>query len=426
MGAGAAAARRSVRARRDGADRAGEPGRIRPTRGPGSGPGLDPASSTAAATDMLAEAESLLREGRGRAEDALSVALRALRRAAGRDDAATTTLPALGLVAEIYLELGDATAAREYFLQAVSLDPEGRVPETLGGGAERFLWLAQLSEEGGQDSVEWFERGAAVLRREIGALGEGEGEGGEEKRKKLAGALCGMVEVYMTDLSWEPSAEAKCESLISEALLVAPRCAEPLQTLASVRISQTRIPEARKALGDSMGVWRDLEPEDAAVPDFPTRISLARLLMEVEMEEEALGVVERLVQEDDGSVEAWYLGGWCLYLLGMKQRKKHDERNGAAEGDAMEDVNGHDEDEEDLLTQTMVSSREWLRQSLKLCELVEYEDERLKDHAMELVEELDAIVGEGGEDEVDGGEEEWNGFGEESEKEQEDEEMDEG
>ncbi|KAF6220814.1 hypothetical protein HO133_002494 [Letharia lupina] len=375
---------------------------------------------------MLAEAESLLREGRGRAEDALPVALRALRRAAGRDDAATTTLPALGLVAEIYLELGDATAAREYFLQAVSLDPEGRVPETLGGGAEKFLWLAQLSEEGGQDSVEWFERGAAVLRREIGALGEGEGEGGEEKRKKLAGALCGMVEVYMTDLSWEPSAEAKCESLISEALLVAPRCAEPLQTLASVRISQTRIPEARKALGDSMGIWRDLEPEDAAVPDFPTRISLARLLMEVEMEEEALGVVERLVQEDDGSVEAWYLGGWCLYLLGMKQRKKHDERNGAAEGDAMEDANGCDEDEEDLLTQTMVSSREWLRQSLKLYELVEYEDERLKDHAMELVEELDAIIGERGEDEVDEGEEEWNGFGEESEKEQEDEEMDEG
>lgn len=428
MGAGAAAARRRVRARRDGADRAGEPGRVRPKLGPGSGPGLDPATSTAAATDMLAEAESLLREGRGRAEDALPVALRALRRAAGRDDAATTTLPALGLVAEIYLELGDATAAREYFLQAVSLDPEGRIPETLGGGAEKFLWLAQLSEEGGQESVEWFERGAAVLRREIGALGEGEGEGegGEEKRKKLAGALCGMVEVYMTDLSWEPSAEAKCESLISEALLVAPRCAEPLQTLASVRISQTRIPEARQALGDSMGVWRDLEPEDAAVPDFPTRISLARLLMEVQMEEEALGVVERLVQEDDGSVEAWYLGGWCLYLLGMKQRKKHDANNGAAEGDAMEDVNGNDEDEENLYTQTMVSSREWLRQSLKLYELVEYQDERLKDHAMELVEELDAIIGEGVEDEVDGGEEEWNGCGEESEKEQEDEEMDEG
>ncbi|KAF6236873.1 hypothetical protein HO173_005164 [Letharia columbiana] len=189
MGAGAAAARRSVRARRDGADRAGEPGRVRPKLGPGSGPGLDPASSTAAATDVLAEAESLLREGRGRAEDALPVALRALRRAAGRDDAATTTLPALGLVAEIYLELGDATAAREYFLQAVSLDPEGRVPETLGGGAEKFLWLAQLSEEGGQDSVAWFERGAAVLRREIGALGEGEGEGGGRDAEEAGGGV---------------------------------------------------------------------------------------------------------------------------------------------------------------------------------------------------------------------------------------------
>lgn len=375
---------------------------------------------------MLAEAEELLREGRG--EDALPIALHALsavRGAAGRD-ATTTALPALNLVAEIYLEIGDAGTARDYFLQAVTLDPDGDIPETQGGGSEKFLWLAQLDEEGGEDSVAWFERGAAVLRREVGAIGEA-GEGAE-KRKKLAGALCGMIEVYMTDLSWDPSAETRCERLISEALLVAPHCAEPLQTLASIRISQTRIAEAKKALDDSMAIWLDLEPEDAAVPDFPTRISLARLLMEVEMEEEALGVVERLVEEDDGSVEAWYLGGWCLYLLGLKQMPKGEERDDAGTGDAMEDVNGADElkeeEHEDLYTQSMVSSREWLRQSLQLYEMVEYEDERLREHAMELVEELDAIIGEKGEDEVD--EEEWDGFGSNKEEEQEDEEMDEG
>ena len=396
-----------------------------------SGAGLNDMDTDASTMRMCAEAEALLREGR--AEDALPVALRALSvlsRQAGAGATTTTAtttvtaLPALGLVAEIYLELGATSTAREYFLRAVSLDPAGQVPETHGGGADKFLWLAQLSDEGGADSVAWFERGAAILRRDIGAPGAKEGA---EKRKKLAGALCGIVEVYMTDLSWDPCAETKCEALISEALLVAPRCAEPLQTLASVRISQARSAEARRALSESVALWRDLEPGDDAVPEVPTRVSLARLLMEVGMEEEALGVVERLVQEDDGSVEAWYLGGWCLYLLGLKRRQKGEGGNGAGGVDAMEDGDGDDGDGDggDLYAQSMVSSREWLRQSLKLYELVEYEDERLRDHAMELVRELDGIIGGEGDDEVDGGEDEWNGFGEESEAgEREDEEMD--
>ncbi|KAK3179076.1 hypothetical protein OEA41_001215 [Lepraria neglecta] len=184
------------------------------------------------------------------------------------------------------------------------------------------------------------------------------------------------------NLSWESDAESNCESLIAEALLVAPHSPEPLQTLASIRISQTRMPEAKKALADSIALWKDLPPEDTGVPDFPTRISLARLLMEVEMGEEALEVVERLVTEDDQSVEAWYLGGWCLYLLGEKRKDTQD--IGA-------DAVMHDEKqrEDSLHIASLVSSREWLRQSLQLYEVLDYEDERLRDHAKELVDGLD-------------------------------------
>ena len=379
-------------------------------------------AATKTMATLLSEAESLLREGR--AEDALPLALRALDKTAATErnttpstttTTTTTALPALNLVAEIYLELGNAASSRSHFLHAVSLDPDGQIPSTQGGGSEKFLWLAQLSEEGGQDSISWFERGAAVLRRDIAATQQCDGKEEPEKLKKqLAGALCGMIEVYMTDLSWSSSAEAQCEHLISEALLTAPNYASPLQTLASIRISQSRIAEARKALSESVALWRDIgtgeeddgDEDDDAVPDFPTRISLCRLLMEVEMEEEALGVVERLVQEDDGSVEAWYLGGWCLYLLGGKQAashgpEKYGDYNGANGVDVMEGVDGsvgdgqvhgdrdekEDEDEEkvNLYMQSMVSSREWLKQSLKLFEMVGYEDERLTDHARELV-----------------------------------------
>ena len=109
---------------------------------------------------------------------------------------------------------------------------------------------------------------------------------------------------------WDPAAESTCETLVAEALLTAPLSPEPLQTLASVRISQLRVEDARAALARSMELWVDLPPEDPHVPEFATRISLARLLMEAGMEEGAMGVLERLVREDDGCVEAWYLGGF--------------------------------------------------------------------------------------------------------------------
>ena len=116
-------------------------------------------------------------------------------------------LPALNLLGEICVELGDVDTARNYFSQAVEVDPQGEVPEAVGGGAEKFLWLAQLCEEGGAASVAWFERGAKVLKREIAEIEAVQDRDQtveallEEKRGKLANALCGVVEVYMTDLS---------------------------------------------------------------------------------------------------------------------------------------------------------------------------------------------------------------------------------
>jgi tetratricopeptide (TPR) repeat protein len=234
-------------------------------------------------------------------------------------------------------------------------------------------------------------------------------------------AKCGAADHNETHCRWEPDAEARCEKLITEALLAAPNAPEPLQTLASIRISQTRLSEAKKALSDSMALWNELTPEDPSIPDFPTRISLARLLMEVGMEEDALTVVERLVSEDDQSVEAWYLGGWCLFLLGQKRLE---EGKGTLDDDARV-KKGHERAE--LHTASLVSSQEWLRQSLTLYEVLEYEDERLRDHALELVERLDGEL-EGCDVDDAGG---WHGAERESESEEdedgvgdEDEEMD--
>lgn len=163
---------------------------------------------------LLAQAEQCLREGRP--DEALPAAKRALAGLQPNGQSSPiVSLPALNLLAEINLELGDADAAREYFLQAADLDPEGAIPETQGGGPEKFLWLAQLSEDGGEDSVRWFERGAEVLKREIAVqMDRVEGEPDDVVKatmKKLAGALCGIVEIYMTDLSYvQISPEISC------------------------------------------------------------------------------------------------------------------------------------------------------------------------------------------------------------------------
>lgn len=60
--------------------------------------------------------------------------------------------------------------------------------------------------------------------------------------------------------SMEPDAENNCERFVTEALLAVPGSAEALQTLASVRISQTRMDDAKAALERSVGLWKDLEP----------------------------------------------------------------------------------------------------------------------------------------------------------------------
>jgi tetratricopeptide (TPR) repeat protein len=350
-----------------------------------------PKKSKASPEALLIQAATLLQTSQP--EEALVAARRALNLLQPTSEPKLAALPALNLIGEINVELGDPETARAAFEAAIALDEDGE-----HDGAEKFLWLAQLNEEGGAESVRWFEKGVEVLRRELGELetklikkAEVQ-EALDEKKQKIASALCGIAEVYMTDLSWEEDAEKRCEAAVTEALLAAPESAEPLQTLASIRISQTRFEDAKAALERSTRLWKDLEPDDPKVPDFSTRISLSRLLMEAEMEDEAIEVLERLIGENDGSVEAWYLGGWCLHLLAEKQKAREETKTA---------------------TSMMRASRDWLENCLKLYSMLEYEDERLKDHADELLKDLNGTLGpateedeeddDGWEDEDEGG-----------------------
>ncbi|CAG9970656.1 unnamed protein product [Clonostachys byssicola] len=335
---------------------------------------------------LLADSETQYEVGN--LDEAIILASQALEATGEGGDFELRTLNLLGV---LHIEVGDTDEARAFFEKAVRLDEEGTLEEKIGGGPEKFMFLAQLSEEGGQDSVKWFERGASALRQQIQNLTTITSKSPEqqaaldEKQEKLGGVLCAVAEVYMTDLSWEDDAEQRCESLITEAMLIAPTSPETWQTVANVRISQERVDEAKEALRRSLELWQDLPPEHPAVPEFPTRISLSRLLLEVGMEDEALSVLQRLTTDDDQSVEAWYLGGWCLFIMGEKARDGQGQSNGDADG--WKDV--------------WVLSRKWLARCLNLYEVLEYEDERLGQHAVELRQKINDVLGEPAEGEED-------------------------
>jgi len=337
--------------------------------------------ATVNARELLAKATSLLEAG-----DAESAAKAARIAYQSIGEKGRQAGAALSLLGQIHVELGDVDAARNFFAGSVRVDEDGTLPDDVGGGPEKFLWLAQLSEDGGRDSVTWFERGAAALRAEIQALSDkltslprtrDEQEVViNEKRRKLAETLCAVAEVYMTDLSWEEDAEQRCEALITEATMLAPEVAETWQTVANVRISQARTEEAQEALKRSLSLWADLPPEDPTVPAFPSRVSLVRLLIEVDMEESAIEVAERLVNEDDQSVEAWYLGGYGRYILGEKLKQESQ----SSDTESWQRI--------------WRSSRKWLAQCLRIYELEEYEDERLQEHAKELLALIKNELGE--------------------------------
>lgn len=333
--------------------------------------------------ELLSEASELLE--RSQPEEALPLAREALTRLEQDQSAYSNidrllqhaaqgkpTFPvALVLGADISLALGDVDKARAQYELAVKIDPNGALVS-----AEPYLQLSQLCEEGGRKSIEYFDRAIEVMKNELEVLEDEEVAAAQEtrdlvdsRRSKVADALCAMVEVYMTDLSWEPDAEQRCEQLVTEAVAVCPESlsAGVLQTLANVRISQERIEEARRILAQSLDMWENIptDTEHPSRPDFATRVSLVRLLIEVENEQDAMHVLEGLVKEDDQSVEAWYLGGWCHLLLSQK-------------GGLSEDV----------VSQERTQARAWLVNCSKLFRIQQYEDEPLRQHTEELLKEL--------------------------------------
>lgn len=217
--------------------------------------------------------------------------------------------PSYELLGEIFVEQGQPANARTAYTKAIELDTGAETDV----GFEKYLYMGQLAEDGGDSAIAFYKKG---VKRLIGAISKLPESEQATLRNRLASAYSAMAELYMTDLCMNDNAEESCEKYVTNALLADDKSSEALQTLASMRLSQTRIEEAKKALSDSISIWQDQTLGDIGFPSYSSRVSLVRLLLECEMTEDAMLVLQQLEREDDQAVELWYLYGWNYYLQG--------------------------------------------------------------------------------------------------------------
>ncbi|KAL6307451.1 TPR-like protein [Sparassis latifolia] len=277
----------------------------------------------------------------------------------------------------VYLETGELDAAKSTFESL--LPPNPGAPSIPPPSAH--LYLAQLSEDDPQLALRHYQSAVDILNvqlkgkeRAVDLPGPSDDE--VELKQNIVGALIGMVEIWMDpsyDLCFDPAAEKTCEDLLNMALQTDPGNTEALQSLASVRLSQQRPDDARVHLEHAWSVWKDLDLDDSRLPPISSRLTLVKMFLELSLFTPALLVLQGIMSSDDQEVEAWYLEGWCFFLMAEQAQEKGGKLDELAWQDLARDA----------------------RDCLETCQMLhinlEHPDTPLLEHTKELIAKLDAL-----------------------------------
>ncbi|KZT20139.1 TPR-like protein [Neolentinus lepideus HHB14362 ss-1] len=285
----------------------------------------------------------------------------------------------------VQLETGNLDAAKQTFL---SLLTSPSAPPSA------HLYLAQLSDVDPHLALRHYQSAVdmimAQLKGKERAVDANVDKDEAILKNTAVQALISMVELWMDpsyDLCDAPEAEQTCENLLNLARQIDPDNTEVLQTLASVRLSQSRPDDAKEILERAWAKWKNLELDDETMPSIETRLSLVKLLLELSLFKSALEVLQGVIATNDQSVEAWYLEGWCFFLMAEQARE-----------------NGFDV--EDLSWMDLArDARDCMEMCQNLSANEESPDMSISEYVKELIEKLQVLGVEpspAGEDEEDG------------------------
>lgn len=313
-----------------------------------------------------------------------------------------TLASVLGKIGELKASCGDVEGARNEFLDAIEvLGNQQEVTDMLQNSNKEFniltaqnceskaslyLYLGQLSA--GTEALTALRVGVSELQRSVSTIdrliaSKDDGEANQmdvdgelntmnlkrflvETKRQLCAAYCSIAELYLTDLCEEPDAEKSCEAALKAAVEIdesaeiknnnfeseiGPSPPDALQTMANLRLSQSRVPEAVdcimkaydrmrvgcEAMSSLVGLSIDSKEEiqeakarellevDAAstLPEYSFRLQTAKIMLECSSlvdasikercSESAIQVLGSLMAENDEVIEVWYLLG-CAFM----------------------------------------------------------------------------------------------------------------
>ncbi|KIL67584.1 hypothetical protein M378DRAFT_22754 [Amanita muscaria Koide BX008] len=160
------------------------------------------------------------------------------------------------------LETGDTDGAKEAFTSLVSSHPGSSNPPP----PSAHLYLAQLSDDEPKLALQHYKAAVDILVQQLKGKDRETAENAQnddaEIRNSIVRVLIGQVEIWMDpsyDLCFEPEAESTCEELLKFALQIDPGNPEALQAMASVRLSQQRLDDAKRCLEQAWSTWKDLD-----------------------------------------------------------------------------------------------------------------------------------------------------------------------
>jgi len=211
---------------------------------------------------------------------------------------------ALEMSANLLLERGEVEKAQHCLGRAITVQPEI--------GSSKYLTAAQLFS--GAESRDLYCKGIELLLSD-------QSKDPSDTSSQVSNAYVAISELYMSDLCDAPEAESEAAKFISLAIEADSSNPEAWQSEASYKLIVGDVEGAKTSIHKSLDLWLPQHTEfiesgkgEETQLSYNSRLGTVKLLLDLEMFDEATQICDALLEEDDEVVAPWYLLGWLNYL----------------------------------------------------------------------------------------------------------------
>ena len=200
----------------------------------------------------------------------------------------------------VYAEIGDIENAKKRFNEAVRIQPET--------GHVKYLYLGQLTE--GREAVQYYEKGVDLMKSELEF--QKNNQNSEENLKVLtnsdvASVYCSLAELFMTDCCMADDAEEQCEKYSKLAVETDEKSLDAAVGMCNLLLNQCKMDDAKTAIEKAFDLWSNQSKEinEEAIPEamsYEARVTLIKLLLEVECPDKVSVIVDQLIEENEDDI----------------------------------------------------------------------------------------------------------------------------